>query len=248
MPDGGGYTINGLVNVKPEKFGQTANYNTLSDKYGKQTEHWNGMDVSLTARLQNGVTLRGGMGTGRRTTNNCEIVAALPEMNIGGQNLTAGNGNTLLAGDWCDQAEPFLTSYKASGIYTIPRIDVLLTGSFYSNPGGLVAANYTVTNAIRALRTTLDRPWAGNASNVSINIAEPGEMYYERLNQLDFRVGKIVRFGGNRATVNLDIYNALNADAITGVNNAYASWVGDGPRPTSTLIARFFKVSATFDF
>jgi hypothetical protein len=96
----------------------------------------------------------------------------------------------------------------------------------------------------------LARPWAGRAATVSINLAQPGELYYERLNQLDFRVGKIVRFGGNRATVNLDIYNALNTDAITGVNNTFTSWVpgASDPRPTSTIIARFFKVSATFDF
>jgi hypothetical protein len=250
LPNGGGYTIGGLVNVKPEKFGLTDNYNTLSNKYGTQKEHWNGGDIALTARLQNGLTLRGGIATGKRMTDNCEVVAELPEMNIGGNNLTAGNGSNLLSADWCHQEEPFLTSYKASGIYTIPRIDVLVTGSFYSNPGQLVAANYPVTNAIREATSTLARPWAGRAATVSINLAQPGELYYERLNQLDFRVGKIVRFGGNRATVNLDIYNALNTDAITGVNNTFTSWVpgASDPRPTSTIIARFFKVSATFDF
>ncbi len=64
------------------------------------------------------------------------------------------------------------------------------------------------------------------------------------------RIGKIFRFGGNRATINMDIYNALNTDGITGVNNSFASWVpgASEPRPTSTIIARFFKLSATFDF
>jgi hypothetical protein len=248
LPDGGGQTLTGIYDVKPEKFGQSLQYNTLSDKYGKQTEHWNGVDVALSARLQNGLTLRGGMGTGKRSTNNCDVVAKLPEMNLGGQNLTAANANVWLPAEFCDQSEPFLTSWRASGIYTIPRIDVLLTASVYSNPGQLVAANYTVTNAIRAANSTLARPYSGGAANIQVNIAEPGKLYYERLNQLDMRIGKIVRFGGNRATVNMDIYNAFNTDAITGVNNTYASWIGSSPRPSATLIARFFKVSATFDF
>jgi hypothetical protein len=248
LPNGGGYTVSGIYDVNPNKFGQSLSYNTLSDKYGKQTEHWDGLDVSASARLQNGLTLRGGVATGRRTTDNCEIVAKLPEMNFGGQNLTAANNNVWLPAQWCKQAEPFLTSARVSGIYTIPRIDVLLTGSFYSNPGGLVAANYTVTNAIRAANSTLTRPYSGNAANIVVNIAEPGELYYERHNQLDMRVGKILRFASYRATVNLDVYNMLNADTVLGVNNAYGSWVGSGPRPTSSLIARFFKISATFDF
>ena len=46
LPDGGGYVVDGLFNVTPAKFGQVLDYNTLSDKYGKQTEHWNGVDVT----------------------------------------------------------------------------------------------------------------------------------------------------------------------------------------------------------
>jgi hypothetical protein len=252
LPDGGGYTVTGLFDVVPAKFGQSQNLNTLSDKYGKQIEHWNGVDLSLNARLQNGITLRGGVATGKRTMDNCDVVQQLPEMLFGsaGINLGANNNNVWLPEQWCHQEEPFLTSYRASGIYTIPKVDVLVTASFYSNPGQLVAANYTVTNAIRASSSTLTRPFSGNAANISVNIAQPGEVYYERLNQLDMRVGKIIRFGGNRATVNLDIYNALNADAITGVNNSFSSWVpgAEDPRPTSALLPRFAKISATFDF
>jgi hypothetical protein len=84
---------------------------------------------------------------------------------------------------------------------------------------------------------------------MTINIAEPGQMYVERLNQLDLRFGKVFRFGGNRRTaVNLDLYNALNADTIRTVNNTFGSWPAGGPRPTASLLARFAKISATLDF
>jgi hypothetical protein len=33
---------------------------TLSDKYGKQIERWDGVDISLNARPRTGLTIQGG--------------------------------------------------------------------------------------------------------------------------------------------------------------------------------------------
>jgi hypothetical protein len=56
LPDGGGNQICGLYNVAPTKFSVPAqNFVTLASNYGKQIEHWNGMDVSINARLGQGV-------------------------------------------------------------------------------------------------------------------------------------------------------------------------------------------------
>ena len=88
--------------------------------------------------------------------------------------------------------------------------------------GPEIQANFVATNAIVA--PSLGRNLAGNTQNVSVNLVEPGTMYGERLNQLDLRVGKMVQFGKLRATVNLDLYNALNVDTVLMMNNAYATW------------------------
>ena len=69
-------------------------------------------------------------------------------------------------------------------------------------------------------------------------------MYGERLNQLDFRVGKILRFGRTRATASLDLYNALNADTVLTLNNTFAAW----QQPQSILNARFAKIVMQLDF
>jgi hypothetical protein len=249
LPGGGEYSITGLYDVKPEAFSRpTNNYNTLAAKYGKQIEHWNGMDFAVNTRLQNGLRVQGGVSTGKRVTDNCEIVAKLPELlfatNNAFVNLGDSNNNVWLPGQYCHQEEPFLTQAKLSTIYTIPRIDVLIAGSFTSVPGALIAANLVANNAFLAASSTLGRSLSGNNTNMTINIVEPGSMYVERLNQLDFRVGKILRFGGTRTTLNLDLYNALNADTIRTVNFSYAVW----QTPTSILLARFMKISATWDF
>ena len=39
-------------------------------------------------------------------------------------------------------------------------------------------------------------------------------MRSDRVNILDFRVGKVLRFGGQRALIALDLYNALNLDTV----------------------------------
>ena len=51
LPDGGGYELDGLFNVKPEKFSVPAdNFITYARNYGDQTRRWDGVDVSVNAR------------------------------------------------------------------------------------------------------------------------------------------------------------------------------------------------------
>src|SRR5262249_44405887 len=75
-----GTTVTGLYDVNPLKFGLERNLNTLDSKYGKQQDHWNGIDVNFNARLQNGLMMQAGLSTGGQMEDNCEIVAKLPEM------------------------------------------------------------------------------------------------------------------------------------------------------------------------
>jgi hypothetical protein len=64
------------------------------------------------------------------------------------------------------------------------------------------------------------------------------------VNQLDFHVAKILRFGRARTRVNFDLYNALNGNAVLQLNNNFGAW----QEPTLILPARFVKVSAQVDF
>ena len=84
-------------------------------------------------------------------------------------------------------------------------------------------------------------------TNVTVNLLAPGERYGDRLNQLDFRVAKILKFGGNRAMIGLDLYNVLNSSAVLTYNNAFipgGTWL----QPNSILTPRLARVSAEFNF
>jgi hypothetical protein len=260
LPGGGSSTATGF-DLTPSAFGRpTNNFNTLSDKYGKWTEHWNGMDFLLNARMQNGLLLQGGVSAGRATLDTCEVTNQIPEMLVSGVQLAVpgfaqGNGvtpfnlaNVQVQSAHCRVQEDFLTQLKLVGIYTVPRIDVVVSSTYQNMPGPVIASNFVAANAL--ITPPLGRPLSGGAPNATINIVEPGTMYGDRINQLDVRFSKIVRFGGvRRATVNVDLANALNASTVVtelyGYNPANpAAW----RRPNEILQARFVKFGVQLDF
>lgn len=92
---------------------------------------------------------------------------------------------------------------------------------------------------------SLGRGLAGNTANVTINLVQPGTRYGGRINQVDLRAAKRLRFGTRQLMLGVDFYNLLNASAITAFNQTYGtSWL----TPQAILTARFAKVSAQFNF
>jgi hypothetical protein len=69
-------------------------------------------------------------------------------------------------------------------------------------------------------------------------------MYGDRLNQVDLRFAKILKYGRTRTAANLDLFNAFNRNTALTLNNTYASW----QLPQSILQARLIKISVQFDF
>jgi hypothetical protein len=238
LPNGGGYVLSGLYNVNPARFGQTDQYTTFASDFGKQTEHWNGVDFSVNARLGRGINLQGGVSTGRTTTDNCDVAAKAGTTTTGFGVVFTDNPTQL----YCHNVQNFQTQFKMLGTYLIPKVDVNFAATLQSSPGAILAANYIATNAV--VQPSLGRPLSGGAANVTVNLVEPGTLFGDRLNQLDLRLSRAVRFGARRVSVNLDIYNALNGNPVIQYNNNFAVW----QTPQRILEARLFKVSGQFDF
>jgi hypothetical protein len=242
LPNGGGHVIGDLFDVVPGKVGQISNRVTDSRNFGDWTQAFNGVDVTLNVRTNAGLTFQGGTSSGKTVADNCAVRAVLPELNAGlGAGLAGSTVST--SSPYCRVDYGMLTQFRGLAAYTIPKIDVQVSGVMQSKKGPILAANYAVPTADAAL--SLGRPLSGGAQNVTVNLIEPGTMYGNRINQLDFRVAKLLRFGTTRTMLGVDLYNALNSGAILTYNNTFGrTWL----QPNSILTGRMARLSAEFTF
>jgi hypothetical protein len=250
LPGGGGYTIPGLYDVVPEKAGQVDNLVTSASNFGTWWQKFDGLDVTVNVRTPNGLTIVGGTSSGQTVVDNCDVRAQLPELStsvIGTSAFGAGLIGSAVTpvSPYCHAAYGLLTQLRGLSSYVIPRADVQIAATFQSKPGALLSADYAAPDA--AVAPSLGRNLSGNAANVTVNLVPPGAMYGDRINQLDLRVGKILKFGRARAMVALDVYNALNSSAVLTYNNAFipgGTWL----QPLTILTPRFFRLTAEVDF
>jgi hypothetical protein len=246
LPNGGGYAINGLYNVVASGFGQTSNRITLAENYGDQYQKYNGILLNVSARLGRGVQFQGGINSGKTVQDNCAVRAQVPELTtVAGVSPAVNVGNP-----YCHSDPGFITKATALGSYTLPKIDVLLSGTLRSDQGGILGATW---NAPVALVTqALGRPANVVGTTVPISLVKPGDVWGDRVNALDLRFAKILRFGRARYNVGIDVINVTNSDAVLTYNQTYnptpatpaQRWLA----PSSVLTPRFVKIGAQIDF
>jgi hypothetical protein len=242
-----GQTIGGLYD--PNKIVAPQNVVKMASDFGNQFQHWNGFDLGVDARPRNGLLLQGGLGAGKGMTDNCAIVAAVPESMTA--NFPAGiqvpvanpGANVLTPASFCHQETPWQTGYKALASYLTPWWDIRLAGTFQSLIGPQVYGTNIYNNTNRTTTTDLARPFTNGQANV--NLVQPGSYWGDRLNQIDFRVTKVVNVGKGKMDLNVDFYNAFNSDAVlTEVGSFGPVW----RLPTSVIQPRFVKFAVRYDF
>jgi len=249
LPGGGGYTISGLYDVNPNKFGQTKNYVTYASNYKDVSQVYNGVDAVVNGRLRGGLQFQGGFSSGQRVTDYCGVHALLPGMTSASFSTGSEVAGFSPVNPYCHVAPGITTRYTGTGTYMIPRIDVYFSGVITSSPGIPVRADWIVPTATVA--QTLGRPLAGNVPNVTINLVTPGQLYSDRVNELDFRAAKVLRLGRTRLNVAVDLLNALNLSTILVPNQAYnptGPWLAPTGTQTPVMTARTGKITVQFDF
>ncbi len=245
LPNSGSYPLTGFDITSAGNARPTDYFVTLANNYGKQIEHFDAVNISVQARLQNGLTFQAGVGPGRLLTNDCEVVDDLPEMlQAAGGNPTRSFATASRPLERCEQNNGWRTGVTGLATYTIPKIDVLVSGTYQNQPGIQTDANYNTPVSA----TNLGRPFTG-ATFRNYNIVEAGEVYIERLNQIDFRVAKLFRIGGSRTMLNFDFFNITNSNSVLTENATFVLAPSTAWRtPQSILLPRMFKLSAQFDF
>jgi hypothetical protein len=266
LPDGGGYTVSDLYNLNPTKpngqplVGQVDELAQSYKNFADQIENWQGVDVSIVARLQNGFTVQGGTSTGRRLADGCAVRAVLPELGSNDTGLATNssvtaNVNALGGGPfalsvrnpYCRIEEPYRTDFRGLASYVVPKVDVQVSATWMSIPGDSLRADWTATNAdIANGPQPLGRPLTG-AATVVVNLIPPATMWGARQNNIDLAISKLLRFGTTRAKVGVSIFNLLNADTVTLYNFGFVpggAWL----TPTAITPARYARIGVQVDF
>jgi hypothetical protein len=94
----------------------------------------------------------------------------------------------------------------------------------------------------------LGRAPSGGVANVTVNLVEPGTLYGDRVNQLDLRFTKLLKFGRTRTRISMDMYNSLNSAPVLTYNNTFNPTVPAGATGAWLLAARVMKIGASMDF
>ena len=222
-PRNNGQSIN-VYSIAPAKLGVIDNVRYNSSENGRE---YQGIDLSFNARLRNATQLQGGITTGKLHEHICQV----------------DDPNSLR---YCDGTYPFLTQYKLSGTYSLPW-KFRLSGLFQSLPGvqsardgGNVGKDLNIIYSVgRAIAPGLTQ------TTVNVRLNEPGTVFLDRVNQVDFAFSRDFQAGRVRIRPQVDIFNALNNNAITQVNTNF------GPsllQPQSILNPRLIRLNVRITY
>ena len=245
-----GQTLCGLYAVSAAKFAVQSTNNLIipvSNVSGAtQTDIFNGVDVSINARLPHGAFVTGGTATGRQAFNNCYAAQRPDLVPIGFTSASLSVAPSLAnnPNGFCSVVPPFQTQLKLQGSYPLP-LNFQVSASVISMPGIPVLAQYQVPTGT-VIWPNGSRPLPGNASSVNVaNLFAPLTVFEDRFNQIDLRFTRVFRMGNRRFQANLDIYNLANGSGVLGENFAYGpNWT----KPTQLLDGRIVKFGGQISF
>jgi carboxypeptidase family protein len=218
-----GERLCGLFDVRPSAFGLVDNLVTQASRYGSQTQVFNGVDVTVNARFAGSGQLSGGLSIGRAVTDNCY---QNDDPSLLGQNAVATYPRTEA---FCRLAPPWSagTQVKLMAVYPLPW-DIQTSAIYQNSPGIPITAQYVVSNAaiVPSLGRNLGscRGAATCNGNVTVDLIPPTVLFEPRLQQLDLRLSRVIRFGGTRRLrADVDVYNVFNASNVLSMNTTYGS-------------------------
>jgi hypothetical protein len=224
---------------------------------------YNGVDLTLNARLPGGATFFGGMVTERTLRVTCD---------------EPDNPNFLL---FCDDREndiPFKPQLKLAGSYPLPwglQVSASfqslagralggfsttlfnenkISGPGYGDTGSPVGTQWQLTRTTR-YPADCKGPCTPGAfvipnlteSSVTIPLVAPGTEFLPRLNQVDLSLGKWFQIGGTRIQGQIDLFNTLNASTIVGyrsTNFATPAYL----QPSGVLQARLIRIGTRINW
>jgi hypothetical protein len=238
-----GQPVCGLFDVKPALFARVQNFVTDAKNFGDMSEVYNGIDVTLNARLPRAGIATGGFSTGRTVLDFCSVREQLPETTI---SSLAAPFNVAATNPFCHNESSWgsLTAFKMSVTTALPW-NFQMSANYQNSPGVNTTAAYSVGAA--EVLPSLGRPLAsGLAGRTNVTVVEPRTLFREgRINQLGLAFTLNFRSGEVRIQPRIELHNALNANPILQLN----SQVGPAFDAIRGVLApRMLKFAFRFDF
>ena len=257
-----GQQLCGFYDVKPELFGRVDNLVSQASTVGKQTQVYNGVDLTVNARFGNGGQAQGGLSVGRTVTDNCYTNDDPSLTGQGFRNALAfpsstnypgipGAGNLVArTSAFCHVVPTWASGSRFRGLLVYPLIWDFQASLIYQDiPGIPLTASHVVSNA--EVRRSLGRDLAacrGAATcnaNVVVELIPGNTQFEDRLRQVDLRFTRSLRAGRTRLRVNLDVYNLFNVgDVLRSTDRYGASWLN----AVQVIGGRLMKIGAHVDF
>ncbi|MBM3772020.1 MAG: TonB-dependent receptor [Acidimicrobiia bacterium] len=250
LPNGGGYQVCGMADIKPGRFGQVLNEVKATSDFGKNTRYNDFFTISIDGRFRRGARLGGGFDTGRSVNDTCFNVDApgyfnFPANGFGALTFGPQTGVTIDGKSVCRIVTPFKaqTQVKLNGSLPL-KSGFVFSGVYQDLSGTPVEAVWAAPTA--AIAPSLGRNLAGGALTANVPLLAPNTIFEGRIRRLDLRLTKFFQLTRRvRLQANLDAYNALNSSAIQSIIRAYGtSW----RQPNTILDARILQVSGQLTF
>ena len=158
---------------------------------------------------------------------------------------------------YCDYDTSWLTQAKLTGSYTLPWQEIQVAGVLQNLPGQQILAQWNIVQADADAVAWAGRCQAAPTPRAWCRSSSRAPRYTPRRTQLDLRLSKTFRVGGNRRLQAMaDVFNLTNSNAPVGATSnageppaaiitTYGSaWL----RPLNVLQARYVKFGAQLTF
>ena len=240
LPGGGGYPITVYL---PRTTAATQNNLKRESSVGvdgkERDAYYDGINFNVNARMRNGLFASVGTQTGRRVDDRCNVVTNF------------NNGNTGPNPRDCRSFDPWQTTIRGLGSYTVPKIDVLVSATVRSQTPLEIGATWQVPNTtIQGLLGGTLPPGVAAANNSNIDLTDSEHKIFapNRRTQVDMRFAKVLRFGRTRSDIGVDLWNLFNTNYATAYAGTYTPVGGTWQNPTAIYAPRFVRLNFTVDF
>jgi hypothetical protein len=141
-------------------------------------------------------------------------------------------------GRFCDQRKfqiPWTNEFKLAGSYPV-SFGIDFGAVLQSYPGNARVITWTPATSLFP---------GGRTNSETVVLNKPGSLFYPRYNQLDLNFKKNFRAGRKTFSGQMDLFNALNGNAIFSRNSSIGSSLG---QVTSILQGRIVRLAFQMKF